>query len=310
MDPMQTIYTSLQHLRTRLFVAAVLVSFITCLFSTAHAVGVAPAIVDVQLSPGQVVEQTITVVNTDDASRTFQLKTENFTPGEEPGVPVFDGGAHDDFPSWVSFSSSVLSLEPYEVRDVSVKFSVPRGSIPGDYYGVIFVKSLVEADAAARTALLVFMTVEGSAEYGMEIVSMDMTDRLDSMVRGKAELRVQNSGNVYIKPSGDLVIDPVVGGSKRMSVNPEDLRIMPKQSRAWSVDWGEYENHGFFTSLIGEFKSFALGPVKVTAEVEVHEGITDLRSIWYWVFPWRTTIVLLGFIILYVGFRTLMLRRK
>jgi len=307
---MQTISTSLQRLRIRLFVTAVVVGFITCFISTVHAVGVAPAIVDLSLSPGQVMERTITVVNTDDARRTFQLKTENFTPGEEPGVPVFDGGAHDDFPSWMSFSSSVLSLEPYEASDVSVKFSVPRGSVPGDYYGVVFVKSLVEADAAARTALLVFMTVEGDAQYGMEIVSMDITDRLESMARGEVKLIVQNSGNVYVKPQGDLVVDPLIGGSRTISSNPEELRIMPKQSRAWSVSWGEYENQGFFTSLIGEFKSFALGPVKITAEVEAHEGISDSRSIWYWVFPWRTTIVLLGFIILYVGFRTLMLRRK
>lgn len=274
-----------------------------------HAVGVAPAILDMKTTAGRVVEQTVTIVNNERSTRTFQFKKENFTPSDEPGVAVFDGGTGDEFPQWISLSPDVLTLSSGERGSVELSVAVPVGATPGDYYGVVFVGSS-QTQVAAQTALLIFLTVEGELDYGVEIASVDIGQLSRSRLYGEAELRVQNSGSVYFKPAGEVVLNPLIGKRRVLSSNPGDLRILPGQSRSWTVRWGEEISLAFLPSLLGELRWFALGPVEVAIEVVAQEGVSDEVSSRFWVFPWRTGLILLGVLILYVIFRKWMMSRR
>lgn len=275
----------------------------------AQAVGVAPAILDMKTSAGRVVERTVTVVNNERSTRTFQFKKENFIPSSEPGVAIFDGGIGDEFPQWISVSPDVLELSSGETGSINLAVSVPIGATPGDYYGVVFVGSS-QTQVSAQAALLLFLTVEGNTDYGMEIVSMD-TDLLSlSRLYGEIELRVQNSGNVYFKPGGEVVLNPLIGRQRVLSSNPDDLRILPGQSRSWKVSWGEEVSPTFFQSWLGELREFALGPVVLTVEVLAQDGVSDVMTDRFWIVPWRTGVILLGVMMLYAIFRKWMFRKR
>lgn len=277
--------------------------------SFGDAVGVAPSVVDLRLQPGEVVQRTITVINTDDEPRTFQFFKDNFTPSEEPGVPRFDGGAGDDLPSWISIQPDLLSISPGATAEGALTVAVPPGARPGDYYGVVFVAPSSPEATSARTAVLVFVTVLGEARYDLDLVSMHLDRRFSDSTEGSLALRVQNAGNVYLQPSGTIEIDPWIGISRQEEANPERLRILPGQSREWELSWGASPESSWRDIFRREWRGFAIGPVKVRAELEA-DGVSEEAQELFWVFPWRLVLLVLALAVLSRSFIRLMRRRS
>ncbi|MDA1038105.1 MAG: hypothetical protein O2877_00260 [bacterium] len=307
---MQTIFSSLRLQPIRFLLIGVTVGFITFLALVARvdAVGVAPAILDIKAKPGTVVERTVTVVNTGDTASTFQFHVENFTPSSEPGKPIFDGGRGDDFPEWVSVAPAQVNIAPGQSAPVTVSVVIPADVPPGDYYGVAFVGDSNRVGTSAQAALLMFLTVDGSAHYSIDVVDLSLSDRFTSSLRGELVVKVQNSGNVYIKPFGKVVVNPFIGESLSFEANPAGSRILAGQTREWSFSWGKKMDGSYFSNLSRELTNFALGQVKVTVRLETDEG-HDMKEVTYWVFPWRIGVSLLGILFLYCLFRVI-LRRK
>lgn len=285
--------STLSHLRrTNLFLAIVTVGFVILSLCApkVQAVGLSPAILDMRLNPGEVVERTVTVVNTEDVPRTFQFAKENFSPSDEPGIPVFDGGARDDFPSWISVEPSMVSLAPRGEASVTVTVAVPVDAPRRDFYGVVFAAPEPSPQTSARTALLLFLTVLGEASYDLDLVSFELEAELVSTLGNVATIRAQNAGNVYVKPGGEIVLDPLIGRRVSTLANPQGLRLLAGESREWSVEW------------VG---GFAFGPVRATSTLAPEEGEpSESASATFWVIPWRELgIPLLAVLLFAVFFR-------
>lgn len=259
----------------------------------AQAVGVTPAIVDLQVNPGEVVQRTVTVINTEDVTRTFFFQSGSFTPSDEPGVPVLDpASTKQEVASWISVSPPVVEVAPLGQVEVTVTVAVPTDAPRGDHYGTVLLTPQTTAQAVAQTTLLLFVTVPGASQYGMD-VSAQLSSGLASALQNHLELRVQNAGNVYIKPEGEVRFDPLVGKTKILSANPSELRVLAQQTRSWTVFVGDLSQEtGFLARVKQEWGNFALGPVQVHVELEAG-GVRETAETSFFVFPWRTGMLLL-----------------
>lgn len=294
---MNTIST-LSHLRRislhTVVVAVCCITFLLPRFT--EAMGVAPAILDLSLRAGEVTHQTVTVINTEDVPRTFQFIKENFSPSTEPGVALFDGGAKDAFPSWIQVNPTELLLSGESQQEVEVTVAVPQGAPSGDYYGVIFVAHSTPLHTNPRTAILLFLTVLGQSHFDANMTETSLHATLSSTRGNTLTVRVQNTGNVYIKPSGTVEVNPLLGAKITAPLNPETLRILVGESREWIVPWDESVEKKSFFGLLSEWRAFALGPVLVTTTLQVGEGdrvITKTEQDRFWSIPWRS-----GFLVL------------
>ena len=276
---------------TRIFAITIVIVGSITLVHSVWAVGIAPAVLTEHVRPGAVVERTITVVNTDDHERSFAFDVENFTPSDTPGVPLFDGGAHDDLPLWVHLEPAAFSLEPGGVQEVRLRLSPPQTASPGDYFGAVSVKTSRGVSIDVRAVSLVFLTVEGDATYGVEVVLVEGRPLLSSSLRQRIDVRVQNSGEILFTPEGVIVLDPLIGRKRILSFNPDGMVLLAGQSRTWSRTIGE-DAVGFLGHVRDELRGFALGPVSVWVEVQAIEGVSDARATTIWVVPWRLGAVL------------------
>lgn len=278
--------------------------------AVADAVGVAPAILDIVAASGEIVERTVTILNTDSVARTFTFQTEEFTPSpNEPGVAIFDGGAKSDAPSWPVFSPPRVSLAAGASQSVNVSVAVPVGAVPSDYFIAAFVRPESSGSAEAQAALLVFLTVTGNARYGIEIASLELTRAWSSNASATLDLAVQNSGNVYVKPSGYAFIDPLIGRSVLAEANQIGSRILPGQTRRWQVGVGTRPSGNFFRDFLGELRALAIGPAKISVALSAGD-VSDTRTARLWIFPWRVGIVALSFGVLFSLFRVLLRSRS
>ena len=290
-----------RRIKTSLTVVMVGCAMLGLGMETARAVGVTPAILDLQLQPGEVVQRTVTVVNTEDTPRTFHFLRENFSPSDEPGIPLFDGGAHDDFPSWISIDPARVTIPSLGEAQVTLTVAIPVDAPRGDMYGTIFVAPDPAGQTSARTAILLFLTVLGEAQYDFDLGSLHLAKRWASSIENTASVRVQNTGNVYVKPEGRLVIDPLIGLRRDISGNPEALRVLSGESRSWDVAVAVSEEKGVIGGLLKEWRGFALGPVRATLTLVVgpeHDRVEERISVSYVVFPWRTAVLLTLMILL------------
>ncbi len=292
---MKIICTLSHPRRINLLVAIVTVGSMMFVLGALHvqAIGLSPAILDLRLNPGQVVERTVTVINTEDVSRTFQFVRENFSPSDEPGVPVFDGGAGDDFPSWISIEPSRVSLSPLGEVEIAITLAIPVDAPRGDFYGVVFAAPDPTPSASARAALLLFLTVLGETRDDLQLVSFTLKDAFTSSLSNTGTIRAQNGGNAYVKPQGEVTLNPLIGRDIAAPSNPKSLRLLAGESREWDVDWTQEETSGFVARLVDEWSAFALGPVEVEATLftQEGEGIGDQARSVFWVFPWRTALL-------------------
>lgn len=273
----------------------------------AFAVGVAPAISDLRARAGEVVEQTVTVINTETTPRSFQFFVTNFTPGKD-GDAIFDGGAQDDLPSWMRVEPSMLLLDPNGAETVTVRVSVPPGARPGAYYAAIFFGSATDG-LATQAAHLLFLTIEGpEIREDAEIVSVNFTPRWASSLGAiQAEVRVQNSGTVYVKPDGELVSNALIGGSVATALNPNERRVLPGATRVWEAPLVE----GMTEGLRSEWRPFAVGPVNVLASMRLGTTFLDARQETVWVWPWRTgALVAVGIVIVWGGMSIINKRKR
>lgn len=294
---MITIFTLLQRRRTKLVGIVVAVC---CVIAFAprgvEAVGVAPAILDLSLHPGEVAQRTVTVINTEDVTRTFQFLKENFSPSNEPGIALFDKGKEDAFPSWIDVSPDSLSLQAMQQASITFTVSVPEGAPSGDYYGVVFVTPNVSSQATARTAILFFLTVLGESHFDADFAQATLRTTLASTQGNALTVQIQNAGNAYVKPTGTIEIDPLVGRKAVVDLNPDALRILVGETRTWSVEWGMPGSSTWMSRLTSEWRAFALGPVRVIATLHVGadtRAVTKTTIQRFWVFPWRTGLLIL-----------------
>lgn len=295
--------------------------------SQAQAITLHTLKIEASVEPGAQIVENIKLFNDQEKTLVLYPFTEAFKDsGDESGNPTFVpvDPDMDALPNWVIFNSEVYSIAPGEYLEFPVIINIPKNAEPGGHYGVIFFGTVPQSESrktgvqlGMKIGVLVIIDVAGDAQEDVSLLSFQTKgdQSLFNHLPVTFETRLQNDGNVHVKPSGVITIRNLFGGvAAEIPFNSQDGNLLPETKRKYEDIWykdlqfydaGESSdsNQSFLDKLKLEWNNFALGYYKATVKMNVgrHAENYLAADTGFWVFPWRVMtvgILLLVFLVL------------
>jgi hypothetical protein len=290
----------------------------------ASALTVSPPTYEIGVDPGQSVTTGLKVFNETTQGGTFYFDTQNFTARGEDGEPDFaQETTKTDLASWIQVPPSI-DLAPNELKEINFSINVPANADPGGHYAAIFLTTSPGAPGGGAGSVgltgkigsLVLLRVSGNIVEEGKLSSFSVGNKNNFYDRLPVDfnIRIENPGTVFIKPSGKITISNIFGlKSAELTVNIGKMpdgnykpvgNILSNSARKFESSWiksdfGSAPNN-FFDELKFELANFALG--RYTAKLDLAYGAKNDKkiagSLVFWVFPWR--IILVGFVMIAV----------
>lgn len=273
------------------------------------AVTISPVRLELSGDPGSVARGEFKIFNEQKEAQIFYSDFENFEARDESGAPFFVGN-QGDLASWID-APREISVPSGASRTVPFTVAIPADTEPGGHFAAIFLGTASGASGAGqvlisgKVGILVLLRVNGPIAEGGNLLEFDTQDqaRLFTSLPVAFFYRFQNSGTDRAKPSGELVIRNLFGGTAAvLDANQGGGNILPESTRRFTVTWAqsgtpaaagiEADRGSFFSQLRAEWHNFALG--RYTAELNLRYGAEQQSAqstLTFWVLPWRLLVV-------------------
>lgn len=309
-----------------IFIIAVIMTAILCLnaesvLAQRNGVGIkiSPIRIENLVDPGEIMSDYVEVFNESNTRVTYYVYLKDFKAGDETGAPrLIAPGSEDGYflASWIDITGEGIELGPGESKKVPFTITVPETTGPGGYYGGIYFgtqppKLDVEGAEkgagiaiAQQTGCLILLQVKGDALEEARIREFNTAkDLYSTPFDVEFFVRVENLGNVHVKPHGAVTITNMFGKEVAMiRFNEKGGNVLPNSIRKftkinWKGDWG-----------FGRYKA-SLGLSYGTPTDMGGQGKKSLFSEKYiWVMPWRIIIPTLLTLIFFTALLYLLLR--
>ncbi|MFH1047014.1 MAG: hypothetical protein V1738_01825 [Patescibacteria group bacterium] len=288
----------------------------------ADALTLSPPYFDYSLNPGDTILDVIKLYNEGTMPETFYPVVMNFgADTNESGSPQFYPASENrmgqGLADWISVDPSPITVPPGGRANVQFSINVPKDNPePGGHYGSIMMSTSAPdasgnngVGVASQLASIMLVRVSGEvrevggiAEFGFVNPQVWYNHLpIDFM------LRFENSGNVHLRPTGNLIIKNWYGGTAaNLKVNPDFKSVLPMSVRKYTFGWtkaGESEMQAL-SPIARELKNFGLGKYK--AQLIINYGSTNqiltMEKVFY-VWPWRLLSIFgVGLLVLFIVF--------
>lgn len=277
-----------------------------------QAFSISPPLIELTADPGQIVKATIKFTNISKNELLVNTQINDFAAKNESGEPniIFEDNpeASNSLKPWV-LSPPPFTIKAGETKAVDFPINVPNTAEPGGHYGVIrFTGSAPDMQQSgvalnASIGTLVLLRVSGQviekasvAEFFTANTSQKNTWLFEHASVVLVE-RIQNSGNVHIKPTGTLQINDMFGkpvATFRVNGDPASQTDPPKSILPDSIR--RFEQTLDMPWLLGKY----------TATLNLSYGQSQQlqQTISFWVIPYKLIIgSLVGLIIAFFVLR-------
>ncbi|MFH1346976.1 MAG: hypothetical protein ABIH10_01865 [Spirochaetota bacterium] len=251
-----------------------------------HAVTVGPAKIEYKVDPGQTISDKLFIVNDGQETRTFYAEFEKFT--EIGGQKKFLPSEPAELAEWFKMEESA-TLKAGEQKEILFTVEVPENAPPGGHFAVIWWGTASpgknQVSIVTRAGILVFLQVSGEINEKGEIVEFSLTKGNFFTLKLPEDFAVnfKNQGNTYLKPLGEITVKNIFGSAiADFNVNGKERIIFPDNEQLLDI-----------AKKFGK-PPFAFGFYK--AELSLRWGEKEsngLKSIWFFVFPWKTVFVVI-----------------
>lgn len=257
---------------------------------------VAPAVIEDKVDPGQIYRFSIKVTNLSENERVFNLLARDISGLDDRGIPIFtEEGASTiyELSSWIVLPQDSIILKPGQSTAVPFTVQVPLEATPGAHFGGVFFEvrpdQLQSTGAAvgSRVGTIINLRISGAITEDMRLREFSTENFLYDAPPVTFTTRVDNLGNVLIRPQGVIEISDIFGKKVgNVEINKSAAAVFPAGSREYAAEW-EYE--GFAFGRYQALLSFVYGD----------EGgrKTVVRTTSFWVLPLKPTLIVLGTIL-------------
>jgi len=229
---------------------------------------ISPIRIDRLVFPGQVLEEKITIANLSDSPATYYFYLADFRAAGEMGeAELVAPGTEKEYSlvSWIKITGEPIELGPKEEKEILFQIKIPDNASPGGYYGAIVAATTppqVRGEGrergaivgiAQQTACLVLLQIAGPVEEEAMVreFSTDKDFYFQIPFEVKFISRIQNLGNVHIKPSGIIEIKNQFGKTiETIPVNPDGANVLPKTIRRFENSWKRDTGFGKYTASL------------------------------------------------------------
>lgn len=259
--------------------------------NAADGMQISPVIAELNVDPGKTYIIPITITNVTGSDLTFNVIVNDFASKDETGTPSID--LDSLMPSTASIQSWVTPISPLNIlarqpQTIEAELVVPSNAEPGGHYGVIRFSGrptgidTTGVSLSASAGTLVLVRVSGDVQESLDLLEFytSQDDTQSSLfARGpiKFVTRFQNEGNVHVKPVGQIEVRDMFNNTvDTLAINETKGNILPDSIRR-------------FDTVLE--KEWMFG--RYTADIAVSYGTAGqaiVRTIAFWVIPWRLII--------------------
>jgi len=277
---------------------------------------VSPPTIEIDANRGDKISNTIKIKNDGATRETYYLTAEAFTATGEDGQPSFkkDG---DEAVNWINFDFKSIVLQEGQATTVPFTLNIPQAARSGGHYIAVFASTTpptvsgTGVGIAQRIGSLILVRVEGETVESARIAEFSSDKDSYGMLPAEFAVRLENNGNVHLKPLGEVVVRGMFGKeATRLKVNAEGGNVLPNSIRRFTAVWGaENDAQGFFGRYLQQKQDKLIG--KYTAELTMVYGQNKVLKdeVQFWVMPWERIIVDLVLLVIAVAIIAVLVKK-
>lgn len=273
--------------------------------ASAKALTLVPPSLEFATQPGQKIDTMVKVYNETTEAINVVASTAPFVAKDETGVPDFNfTDPVADLASWITLPAGPIGIQPGERVEIPVKVVIPSDAPPGGHYAGIFFETVPTEETPGQVKLkqklgtLLILRIEGQIRELAAIASFTVKNGATvTRLPTTFDLRIQNSGNVHIRPQGKITIKNLFGGeTETLSLNDTNGAVLPNSIRMFDASWKKTSDSdtrlGFFGELKQQWSNFAIGPYTATANLTYGtNGQSLVATAKVTVIPWQLLLV-------------------
>lgn len=286
---------------------------------------VSPVFINLSIDPGKTVSSQFKVTNNNNFSEKLQFDVAKFESNPQTGQPIIsDITVEDEFASWLEFDKKKVTLGPNETRTFKFTISPPKNAALGYYYAIVVNRQPLgevdinqpQAAVAGAPAIPVLVEVlSPNAKKELQLVEFVTDKPFYEYLPTEFNIKVKNTGNVHVVPSGDIFID---SSAKQnigiISANPGRNNILPNSERTLKNTWLDAflylspeldKNNNTVYKLkydLTKADRFRIGKYTAHLLMVYDNGSRDIpleATVSFWVMPWK--LLLIGLLIVYLA---------
>ena len=251
-------------------------------------VSISPATVEETLDPGTQKEYSLSIKNLDSQEQTYYLYTRNISGVRAGGVPIFAKSNLErtgyELVDWITLPTNQITVAGGEKFSFKFDLDVPDNATPGSHFGGIFFSvdpPEIENSGASvgyQVANIISIRVSGEVTEQASIRQFSTQKYVNGSQNVDFTVRIQNSGNVLVRPSGPLEIYNMLGNKVGdVTFNPDKSAVFPNDEREYSkLNWtGDSVGFGRYEAILSAGYGEAGGYKTMSSTVT------------FWILPWN-----------------------
>lgn len=281
--------------------------------SPVQGIQISPVTVDLNAEKANVYSLKITVTNVTAGDLVIRQLVNDFRAKDELGNAevILDDKEVDptySMKSWV-VPAGDMTLKAKESRVVNVEVRIPANAEAGGHYGVVRWSGYApgqengKVSIAASVGVLILARVNGATTESLVLKDffLEQEGKPTWFIENgpfKLAERIENNGNVHVKPVGTVTVKDMFGGTVgTVQLNEPARNILPQSIRRFSQDTGQKWMFGRYTAQIDATYGYD------------NKILTGSMS--FWVIPYRLILLILAVLAaLFFLFRYLLKRYK
>ena len=209
---------------------------------------ISPISLNLNTDPGQEISSQFKVKNDSNITEYLEIGISKFQRSGSGGEMSLVAVAPDDeFLSWVSFSEDQFTLDANQTKTINLTISPSEDAGLGYYYAFT-INRIQEKEAEERETIvtgapaipLLLEVNNPSVKRELQLIDFSADRTFYEYLPTTFSIKVQNTGNIHLSPSGDIFIDQ--GAKKDIAViraNPGRSNILPDTDRTFTSSWDD-----------------------------------------------------------------------
>jgi len=293
----------------------------------AQATTIAPAVLQVNLNPGQSGKYFLSLFNETASDLYLSGSIGSFRPqGESGQAQLVPPAVNNQSLSWLKMPVNSVLVKADQVVQIPLEINVPKNAEVGGYYLAALwqtasspKRKTSQLNFSSQVGSLILLRVNGNVKEQLRVASFgsEKNRSVYDALPVNFNLKLKNEGNIHESPRGFVVIKNCLGRVvDALPVNSEKGNILPASTRQFAVVWTNGDNaqsdRSFISGLRQELKNPLIGPFTVQAQLAYGDKRQALESekISLWLIPWRISLIVLIILLLIIVWRVVVWRKK